>query len=220
MAFYYVLKGDTPKACVFCFLFPLVRAQALLFVAPLGVLFLQAVFDGKAPARENLRYAARTFLLPAGATVLGMVAYFAFCRWQLGGFGSGLDAQQLYVARKSLGNMLHPSRWFVDNFLDIHLQLHSYTSSIIDRAAFVICLPLLVGVYRTQNMALFAYAALTMLVPALAGTFMSYTRMLLVVFPLCMYLGVRVPRFEYLAIPMFALQVLLYLMHTGGYWVA
>ena len=25
---------------------------------------------------------------------------------------------------------------------------------------------------------------------------------------------------EYLAVPMFALQVLFYLLHTGGYWVA
>jgi hypothetical protein len=86
--------------------------------------------------------------------------------------------------------------------------------------AFVVALPLLIGVWRTQNRALAAYAIVTLLVPALAGTFMSYTRHLLLVFPLFMYLGSKVPRAELLAIPMFALQILFVLMHTGWYWVA
>jgi hypothetical protein len=65
------------------------------------------------------------------------------------------------------------------------------------------------------------YAAVSMLVPALSGTFMSYTRYLLVVFPLFMYLGIRFPKsVYYLAPPMFALQILFYVIHTGGYWVA
>jgi hypothetical protein len=45
-------------------------------------------------------------------------------------------------------------------------------------------------------------------------------RMLLVVFPLCIFIGSRKWPTEYLAVPMFTLQVLFYLMHTGGYWVA
>ncbi len=90
----------------------------------------------------------------------------------------------------------------------------------IDRAVFILSALLLVGVYRTQNKALFIYAVITLLVPALAGTFMSQTRMVLAVFPIFMYLGVLLMRSELVAIPMFALQVLFYLLHTGGYWVA
>lgn len=221
MVFYYLFTGDMKKASLFCFLLPLARAQGLLLIVPIGILFLQAFFSQKGDAGVNRMHAAGALLLPALSTLLGMGAYFVFCRWQLGGFLAGLEAQKLYVANNSLGNLLSPFHWFLDNFINIHLQLHGYTNSLIDRAAFLLCLPMLFGIYRTQNRAIFAYAALTMLVPAMAGTFMSYTRYLLVVFPLFIYLGIRFPKsMYYLAPPMFALQVLFYLMHTGGYWVA
>jgi hypothetical protein len=221
MAFYYLFRGDVPKASLACFLLPLVRAQALLFVAPIAVLLAEALLHGGGDIRAAARRVVVTFVPPALATVLGIGVYFALCRWQLGGFLAGLSAQQLYVAKNSLGNILSPVDWFAQNFVNVKLELHSYTTSMIDRAAFLLCLPTLIGVYRTQPVALFVYAALTMLVPALAGSFMSYTRFLLVVFPMFLYLGVRLPRAEYyLAAPMFALQILLYLLHTGGYWVA
>jgi Mannosyltransferase (PIG-V) len=220
MAFYYLFKKDVWKASVLCFLLPLVRAQALLFLLPIGVMFFQAIFSKKAALSENLKYACRFFLPPAFATMLGMFAYFAFCRWQLGGFLAGMNAQQLFVAKNSLGNLIELPHWFINNFVNIHLSLHSYTTSIIDRSAFILCAPFLIGIYRTQNKALFAYAAANLLVPALAGSFMSYTRFLLAVFPLFIYVGTRFKRPEFAAIPMFALQVLFYLLHTGGYWFA
>lgn len=215
MAFYYLFKEDVVKSSVFCFLLPLVRAQALLFLVPILVLFVQSFIQ-----REARMHAVRTFLPPAFATLMGMLAYFAFCRWQLGGFWEGLNAQQLYIAKNSLENLLYLNQWFVRNFMDITFQLHGYTNSMIDRAVFILSALLLVGVYRTQNKALFIYAVITLLVPALAGTFMSQTRMVLAVFPIFMYLGVQLKRSELVAIPMFALQVLFYLLHTGGYWVA
>lgn len=221
MAFYYLFTGDVKKASFFCFLLPLARAQGLLLIVPIGILFLQAVFTTRGDAGVNMSHTAKAFLLPALSTLLGMGAYFVFCRWQIGGFLAGLEAQELYVSKNSLGNLLSPFHWFLNNFVNIKLQLHGFTNSIIDRAAFLLCLPMLVGVYRTQNRAIFAYAVVAMLVPAMAGTFMSYTRILLVVFPLFMYLGMRFPKSEYyLAPPMFALQILFYVMHTGGYWVA
>ena len=45
------------------FPFPLVRAQALLFLAPIAVLFAQARFASKrAPGGGKMMHAARTFL--------------------------------------------------------------------------------------------------------------------------------------------------------------
>lgn len=186
MAFYYLFTGDVRKSCLFCFLLPLARAQALLFVVPIGILFLQTALGGKGDLRTTTTRAARAYLPPLAATLLGMATYFGFCQWQMGGFMVGLSAQQLYVANNSLGNLLSPSRWWLNNFVHLQPQLHDYTHSLIDRGAFLLCLPLLVGVCRTQHRALFAYAALTLLVPAMGGNFMSYTRMLLVVFPMFM----------------------------------
>jgi hypothetical protein len=220
MAFYYLFKKDTAKSCVCCFLLPLTRAQALLFIVPILVMLVEEMRQKKAGPAEASAVDLKPFLLPACATLAGVVVYFVFCWWKLSDFAAGLQAQRLYVGDNALSNLLHPMEWMSRNFLDVNFTLHGYTTSLIDRAAFLICAPLLIGVYRTEDRALFAYAALTLLVPALAGSFMSYLRVLLVVFPLFIYLGIRIRRAEYLAVPMFVLQVFFYVMHTGAFWVA
>jgi hypothetical protein len=49
---------------------------------------------------------------------------------------------------------------------------------------------------------------------------MSYTRFVLVVFPLFFFLGTRKRWVLYLAVPMFCVQLLYFIMHVNGYWVA
>jgi hypothetical protein len=221
MAFYYLLANQRLAATICCFLLPLARAQALLFIVPIAVLALQDARANAAGWRAGVRPALSRFGLPAAATVLGLVAYLVFCRWQLGGFMAGLNAHGLYVNHSSLGNLLHPVDWFTRNFVAPTFTLHGYTTSIMDRVGFVLALAILAGVFRQQPKAFFVYAAITLLVPALAGSFMSYLRMLVVVFPLFIYLGVRWERSTLvLAPPLFVLQVLLFLMHTRSYWVA
>lgn len=220
MAFYYLFKREFGKASLFCFLVPLSRAQGLLVLLPIGVLILHEL-AGERRADWRARLArSRPMLAPAAAMAMGVLVYLAMCRWQLGGFFEGLRAQRLYVGDNSLGKLLEPLAWLRSNFLDADLEIHGYTNSLLDRVAFLLCLPLLALVYRTEHKALFAYAAVTLLVPALAGSFMSYTRVLLAVFPLFLGLGTARARIVYLAIVGFALQILFYLMHTGGYWVA
>lgn len=133
---------------------------------------------------------------------------------------AGIDAQGLFIADNSIANVFALDRWFVRNFVDVGLVLHGYTNSIIDRVAFALCLPLLFWVYRTQERALFVFALLALLVPALAGSFMSYTRFLLAVFPLFMAGGALLKHPERLAVVMFALQILLFVLHATGRWVA
>lgn len=216
MGLFYLMRKQVVAAGICCFLLPLARAQALLFIVPVAVLFLQTALGPKGDFRE----AMRAYLPPAIATVAGVGAYLLFCLWQLGDPFAGLNAQRFSIAGNSLANLLNPVDWFTRNFVDIELSLHNYTTSWIDRVFFLVALPLLIGVWRTQHKALLAYALVTLLVPALAGNFMSYTRHLMLVFPLFMYLGTALPRPELLAIPMFAVQILLVLMHTGAYWVA
>jgi hypothetical protein len=221
MLFYYLFTGDTFKATVLSFLFPLVRAQALMFLIPVCVMFIQAAVGNlKTGVKPALPEAFRRFAPPAIALLLGISTYFVFCRLTLGGYFEGLRAQDLYVAKNSLTNIFMLNRWFLKNFVNISLELHGYTSSIIDRLTFLLCVPLLIRIHRTQNPALFAYAALALLVPALSGMFMSYTRFALVAFPIFIDLATRVRRPELIAVPMFALQILFFLLHTGGYWVA
>lgn len=221
MAFYYLLAGQRTVATACCFLLPLARAQALLFVIPIGVMALRDALRHEMGWRQGWRAAARRYALPAAGTVAGLLAYFAFSKWQIGGYLAGLNAHDLYVNHSSLGNLLAPRAWFERNFLNTSFAVHGYTNSIIDRVGFGLALMVLVGVFRQQPKALFAYALVTLLVPALAGSFMSYTRMLLVVFPLFIYLGARWEQSALALVPpFFALQLLFFLMHTGSYWVA
>lgn len=220
-AFYYLFRGQSLKASLVCFFLPLARAQALLFVVPIGILFLRDAWERQGELRDRVMPPARRYFPPLAATMLGMAAYLGICRWQLGGYMAGLNAQNHYIAQNSLANLFSPVAWFARNFTQQPLHLHGFVNSLIDRGAFLLAVPLLIGVFRHQHKALFSFAALTMLIPAFAGTFMSYTRMLLPVFPLFLYLGVRVRNSGYLLAPIFmALQVLLFLLHTTGRWVA
>jgi len=220
-AFHYLFARDALRASLVCFLLPLTRAQALLLIVPVAVMAVDAVVARWHEGwRDAVGSAVRTYMPPAAATVAGVMAYFGVSLATMGDPMAGLKAQDLFVANNSIGNLLQPVAWFTRNFVDIQLQFHSYTESILDRSAFLLAIPLLVGVVRTQHRALAAYALITALVPALSGNFMSYTRFLLVVFPLFMFLGGSRRPTQYLIPAMFAVQVLLYLMHTGGYWVA
>jgi hypothetical protein len=220
MVFYYLYTGDTTKASVLCVLFPLVRAQALMFMVPIGIMFIQTAFGTANTDRRTINSAIRRFVPPAVSLLIGISIYFLFCRLQFGGYFEGLGAQAIWVAKNSLANVFKIKQWFLSNFVNVSFQLHSYTSSIIDRATFLLTIPLLIRIYRTQDKALFAYAALALLVPAFSGTFMSYTRVVLVAFPIFIDVATRIERIQLIAVPMFALQILFYLLHTGGYWVA
>jgi hypothetical protein len=215
-AFYYLLTKQVWTASLICFLLPLSLAQGSLFALPVLALFLQAALG----PQGNWRDAISVYLSPLAATVGGIGAYLLFCYWQLGNPFAGIDAQQYSIANNSIANVLRPGLWFIRNFVLLEPALHSYTTSVIDRTLFVLALPVLIGVWRTQHRAIAVYAVVTLLVPALAGNFMSYSRHLMLVFPLSMYLGVKLKHPELLAIPMFALQVLLVVMHTSGVWVA
>lgn len=215
MAFYYLFKKNILFACILCFLLPLTRAQALLFIVPVVTLFLQTAMGPKGDWWE----ASKVYLPPVAATGAGIAAYFLFCFWQLGDPFAGIDAQQHSIAQNSIANLLRPGLWFIRNFLTLEPTLHDFTTSLIDRSLFVLSLPVLVGVWRTQHRAIAMYAIVTLLVPALAGNFMSYSRHLMLVFPLFMYLGLKLKHPELLAIPMFAVQVLFVVMHTSGLWV-
>ena len=97
---------------------------------------------------------------------------------------------------------------------------HSYATSLLDRGAFVVALAMLWSICREQPRPLAAYAVLGIVVPALSGTFMSYTRVLVVVFPIAIWMAMRVQRLRWWVVtPLLAAQVALLLRHTSAYWV-
>jgi hypothetical protein len=220
MAFYFLFTERVYAAAACCLLVPLTRPPGLMFAVPVLVVALQAAFAKGVDRPEAVRHAVRTYWLPLLAAVAGVLVYLGFSAHSIGSPLGGLQAQSYYINGNSLGNVLKPIAWFQDNFINADLVMSGYINGWPERIAFLVFLPVLVGVVVTQNKAFATFAVLYFLVPAMSGHLMSYTRFVLVVFPLFFFLGTRKRWVIYLAAPMFCVQLMYYIMHVNAYWVA
>jgi hypothetical protein len=187
---------------------------ALLVIVPLFVYVILEIWTGK-KAKET-----RNYLLLLGF-ITGFLLYLCIMKYFTGSFFSGFDAQTLYVANNSLGNLFHPISWFQRNFLNIHYTFNGYTTSILNRIFFGFYLILLYFVYKYLDKTLFIYSFILGMIPALTGDFMSYIRYLLVVFPIFIVLSLKFQKNPYfIIIPSFVFQILLLIAHALNYWVA
>jgi hypothetical protein len=137
----------------------------------------------------------------------------------------GISAQRMSVGSFGLRNLLHPER-FLHNFLLEPPRFASVTTSIVDRLFFVFFLAVCPLVYRTCGAGLFTYTLVMGCAPPLLGSFMSYKRFLLPIFPLFIALasatesGRLAPFRTPLLILFAALQILFLSLHALNYWVA
>jgi hypothetical protein len=120
----------------------------------------------------------------------------------------------------TLNYLIYLHRWFLDNFIFTQLILHGYRTSMIDRFCFFVYLYLLYYIYKRLDKTLFAYSLIMGMVPALIDHFMSYSRYLLVVFPLFIIMALLLKK-NYLLIVFFFLvmQAIFLTMHSLNYWV-
>jgi hypothetical protein len=167
------------------------------------------------PQTKNLLY-----LL---APLAGLLAYFAYMHFEIGNAFIAMDAEKLYISNRSLENLLRPWHLFPDLFRT-HLSVHGYLDSALDRAFFVAMVASLPLIYRRTGMPMFLFAAVILLQPFL-GSFMSYTRLAMVAFPLyiawaTVFTGPRARYIHVLIYPLSMLQALLLSMHVLSYWVA
>ncbi len=209
--FYSLYEEKIFLAFLAAFLLPLVKAQGILVLLPL-LIFL--VFQ-KAEKQSTKRW----FLIVA--FLAGFITYLSFMKYKTGAFFSGFTMQNEYVSSNSISNIFNLKDWFLRNFIHITYTLHDFTTSIIDRLFFVGFVFLLWFIYMKLDKTLFYYALVMGVVPALMGSFMSYSRYLLIVFPLFIVLALLLRQKSYFVIvPMIVLQVLFSLMHCLNFWVA
>jgi len=136
---------------------------------------------------------------------------------------AGIEAQKLFIAQNSVTNVLEPVRLVRDLFT-ADLVLHGFRNSLIDRLAFLVFLVSLPFVYRVVDKPLFIVYVLFGMVPLL-GSFMAYTRYLLVAFPMYIAaasaLSARSTRLTFgVAGVMFVIQIVLLARHSLNHWVA
>lgn len=216
-AFLALMTRRLGMAAALSFLMPLARPVGMYMIVPLAVAAVRR------QSGRGLRLDRSVWLV--AAPVLGSLAYLAIMYLSTGNAMEGFDAVNRFGSPPVGPSMvLHPGellhRWFDGPF-----AVHGYRNSIIDRALFVIFLLSLPLIWRLRNPALFAYSLLLGFVPLL-GTFMSYSRYLLPVFPLFIALAAVLgrERWRFLLFPwLFAsisLQALFIVMQALGYWVA
>lgn len=152
----------------------------------------------------------------------GLALYFTIIYFETGSAKSGLDAQKHFISGNSLSNLFHPVDWFKTNVLGVDYEVHGFKNSAIDRLFFVLFIvsSLLVAV-KIKNKGLFVYMLVLGGLPVLAGSFMSYSRYTLLLFPMFMAIAAVLKKNTlYFILASMPIQVLFAVRHCLNYWQA
>ncbi len=163
-------RGWLSGLAVCSFLLPLTR--------PTGLFVLCIVAWSVAASR---RYKSAYGALACGAPLLGFVCYLLLMRWYTGNPFAGFAAQSQFPANGSLSRMLELDR-FVVAFFQFGWA-HDYLGSWLDRIFFVGFCCSLPHIWRLCP-SYYCYALLAGFVTAVANSYMSEVRFLLLIFPL------------------------------------
>jgi hypothetical protein len=228
--FLFLSRGAYVRSWLSAVLLPLTRPLGIAIVVPLLVQRVVAVWrDDGAISSSSVRIgrqpSARWTIALCSAPLIGFGAYFVVMWLATGNPSEGIAAQRMSVGSFSIGNLLHPEL-FLHNLMFEPPHLASVTTSLVDRLFFVFFLAVCPLVYRTCGAELFAYTLVMGFTPPLLGSFMSYKRFLLPIFPLFIALSSATEsgRFAPLRLPLLvffaALQVVFLALHALNYWVA
>ena len=227
--FLFLSRRAHVRSWLCAFLLPLTRPLGVTIVVPLLVERVVAARrdDGAASSgsirigRQPSRWTIALCLAP----LVGFGAYLVVMWLTTGNPSEGIAAQRRSVGSFSIGHLLHPEL-FLHNLLFEPPHLASVTTSLVDRLFFLFFLAVCPLVYRTCGAELFAYTLVMGFAPPLLGSFMSYKRFLLPIFPLFIALssatesGRLAPLRRPLLVFFAALQVLFLALHALNYWVA
>ncbi len=136
----------------------------------------------------RLQLAGPTLLV--AAPLLGWATYFGLMQHWTGNAFEGFRAQENWQAH-SINNLWDLPKFFIGFFEPA--SWHEFRGSVLDRCGFLMlafCLPLLWRLGKDLVM----WACVLGIVPAMSGTFISFTRFESVVFPLFIALGVIATR--------------------------
>ncbi|MBI5044486.1 MAG: glycosyltransferase family 39 protein [Candidatus Levybacteria bacterium] len=227
--FYFLHKKNYLIAAFSVFFLIFTRPVGILTIIPLLLFYL---FDKKKkktvlrlpsfadPVDLTFYPQALVFLIP----LLGVFFYFLFMQMTTGNYFSGFQDQSSVISSWRLENAINPI-FFLKNLFSPHLQPHSYLDSFLDRMFFVIFLISLPFIYRFFNKTIFIYSILLGFIP-LFGSFMSYMRYLLPVFPLFILMGVLTnsKKYSLLFFPLlflcYSLQIVFIILYGLNYWVS
>jgi hypothetical protein len=224
--FYLLFTRRLTWAAVPAALLPLARPEGVLIVLPFGVYYgLEVLGIGRRPLAVALTRIRTAELAPVFAPLLGAAAYLAFMRAATGNAFEMFDSMKSYVSAHSITYILHPLQ-LAHALGEWPLAIHGFTNSAIDRSLFLLFLLMLVPMFRRVHLALAVFALAVGVLNVVSGTFMSYSRYLLLAFPVFITAAMLLqqPKRRWLQLPlaycMVMVQGLFVVMHALSYWVA
>jgi len=224
--FYLLFRRGLAWAALPAAVLPLARPEGVLIIIPFAVHY---AFEVLGLGRRPLAAALARFEASQAALVLspllGAAAYLAYMRAATGNAFEMFEAMKNYVSAHSLTYVLHPAD-LARALGEWPLALHGFTNSAIDRALFLVFLLLLPPMFRRVHPALAVFGVGVGLLNVLSGTFMSYSRYLLLAFPVFITAGLLLQgsRLRRLTVPLVCslalIQGLFLVMYALSYWVA
>lgn len=226
LLFYFLYKKNFLTASILAFLLPLVRPTGIFIIIPV---FIYMIMD----YRENIFFLSkehfskthisfRPSFFPFMFSILGVGVYFIFMQIATGNPFAGFAFQNDLAGHFTQFSF----HWnFLSDIFPQKLTLHDPNNSLLDRLFFLGFISSLPLIWKKTDKVLFAYALSMGLVPLL-GSFMSYMRYLLMVFPLWIALGsvFEEKKFSWLTFfyvyPAFLMQGLFIILQSLNLWVA
>jgi hypothetical protein len=160
------------------FFLPLTKAVGVFCVFPLLVYLWIQRADWK------------TYLAYYGP-ILGYAAYFGIMYYTTGNALEGFDAQRFYPNQPSVAHIFDLPGFLAHLFMP--LQVHGMVDSAVDRGLFLLLLACLYPIWKL-NKVYFVYACFIGLVPAASSWFLSYTRNVMMCFPLFIVVALLLQR--------------------------
>ncbi len=199
------------QAALAAFLLPLVRGVGLFILIPLAwnLLREQAPQSGiRLWDRFTPRIAHwRSILGPASTRrlllgqphawlillmpIVGWTVYLGFMAVTTGNPWEGIEAQKYWGHRHSMGNLIHLPKFILEYFNPT--AVHEFAGSVLDRLLFI---PVIATAWWSwhRNRDLFPWILCLGVLPAMSGSFTSFTRFVAVAFPCAIAHGVLLTR--------------------------
>ncbi|HTA76783.1 MAG TPA: hypothetical protein VK791_06475 [bacterium] len=213
--FYFSQVGKGWLAIICAFLLPLTKPTGILA----AVFSFATVFCEKWPTYKGDYFNRRYYLY--AAISLGFLAYLLVMEWLTGNYLSGFTAQHYFNSGYSIQNLFHPIDWILKNFIDVSYSFNGPTNGVVSRLVFIGFLVWLVTSFKTVGDPLWFYALVVGLVSALSGDLMSFSRYLVMIFPIFITMAIRFKSsVRYLAWAFALVQIAFILLYSINEWVA
>lgn len=225
--FIFLQKRQLVYASIIASLLPLTRLIGTAIVIPFLSSYVfeylkHSVYDQVEDIVRSLTQIKTLLIL---SPLLGLALYLGFMNITTGSFFTPFTAQHQFISHYSFLSLFNPLIFLRTLFM-FPLQLHGFTNSLLDRLFFIGFICFLPAVARRVSLSLFLYTLLFGLLSVLGGSFMSYMRYLVVVFPLFIAMGKMSleKKYHYFSFVYLFLailfQALFIIMHALNYWVA